>query len=92
MRFPSFTVSLARMALMGEILAACLALSLAERNTVTAARIAANRIMGRDVPKISSKLKASLTSMLTPFTKITAAASPLATPRGIPAALRNQAS
>ncbi len=83
---------MARMALIGEILAACLALPLAERNTVTAARTAASRIMGSDVPNIISKPRASFTRMLTPFTKITAAASPPATPRGIPTALKNLAS
>ena len=83
-RFFSFTISLARMALIGDTRAARLAEPAAERYTVAADSAAPSSIAHIEIPKTSRNSSASSTRPPTAPTSTAVAAIPLITPRGTP--------
>ena len=89
---PVFTVSLARIALMGDILAACCADLDAEQKTVNVDKTAPNKIAGSETANTKVISTASSTSSTTAFTKMAEAATPPITPSGIPIPPRKKAS
>ncbi len=87
-----FTVVLALMALMGDILAARLADCHAEKKMVTAASPAERITAPQEMPNTRGISEASSISPLTDRTRIIEASIPLRTPMGIPTVPRNLAS